>query len=62
VTVELPLHAPAASTARDAAGLRLARWLVWASLAWLCMEGSVGVLARVLAGSVALVGFGLQRH
>jgi hypothetical protein len=55
-SLELPLHqpaAPAASTVRDGAWLRhalLARWLAWASLAWLCIEGSIGVLAGVLAG------------
>jgi divalent metal cation (Fe/Co/Zn/Cd) transporter len=34
--------------------------LAWASLAWLCIEGSVGVAAGIIAGSVALVGFGLD--
>ena len=66
VSVELPLHQPAAvaaSTVRDAAWFRrarLARRLAWASLAWLCIEGSIGVLSGLLAGSVALVGFGLD--
>jgi divalent metal cation (Fe/Co/Zn/Cd) transporter len=67
VSIELPLHQPAAipaaAPARDAAWLRrarLARWLAWTSLAWLCIEGGVGVLAGALAGSVALVAFGLD--
>ena len=48
---------------RDAGWLRrarLAKRLAWASLAWLCIEGSVGVAAGLIAGSVALVGFGLD--
>ena len=39
---------------------RLARLLAWASLAWLCVEGTVGVVAGLAAGSIALVGFGLD--
>ena len=64
---EVPLQSlpliPVASPLRDATWLRrarLAKWLAWASLGWLCIEGSVGVAAGVNAGSVALVGFGLD--
>jgi divalent metal cation (Fe/Co/Zn/Cd) transporter len=39
---------------------RLARVLAWTSLAWLTIEGTVGVIAGLIAGSVALVGFGLD--
>jgi divalent metal cation (Fe/Co/Zn/Cd) transporter len=39
---------------------RRARFLSWTSLAWLCIEGSVAVVAGVVAGSIALVGFGLD--
>jgi divalent metal cation (Fe/Co/Zn/Cd) transporter len=39
---------------------RRARFLSWTSLAWLCIEGSVAVVAGVVAGSTALVGFGLD--
>lgn len=52
-----------AGPARDAIWLeraRLARRLSWTSLAWLCIEGGVAVAAGVIAGSVALVGFGLD--
>ena len=58
----LPLVQTAGSP-RDAAWLRrarLAKWLAWTSLGWLCIEGSVGVAAGIIAGSVALVGFGLD--
>ena len=53
--------------ARPAAGdpewLRLtrrAKRLSWTSLAWLGIEGTVSVAAGLAAGSVALVGFGLD--
>jgi divalent metal cation (Fe/Co/Zn/Cd) transporter len=52
-----------ARPARDAVWMRrarLARRLSWASLAWLGIEGGVGVAAGIVAGSVALVGFGLD--
>jgi len=39
---------------------RAARWLAWASLAWMAAEGVVAVAAAVIAGSVALLGFGLD--
>lgn len=39
---------------------RFARILSSLSLAWLCLEGTVGVAAGVAAGSIALVAFGLD--
>jgi divalent metal cation (Fe/Co/Zn/Cd) transporter len=39
---------------------RLAKLLAWTSLAWLCVEGTVAVAAGVAAGSIALIGFGLD--
>ena len=39
---------------------RRARLLAWTSLAWLTIEGTVGVVAGLVAGSIALVGFGLD--
>jgi divalent metal cation (Fe/Co/Zn/Cd) transporter len=36
------------------------RLLSWVSLGYMTMEGTVAILAGVLAGSVALVGFGLD--
>jgi divalent metal cation (Fe/Co/Zn/Cd) transporter len=36
-----------------------ARLLSWLSLAWMTAEGALGVLAGAMAGSVALVGWGL---
>lgn len=39
---------------------RQARWLSWLSLAYMAAEGAVAVIAASLAGSVALLGFGLD--
>ena len=39
---------------------RLAKLLAWISLGWLCIEGSVAVGVGLAAGSIALVGFGLD--
>jgi divalent metal cation (Fe/Co/Zn/Cd) transporter len=38
---------------------RLARLLAWASLAWMMAEGTVGLIAGVTAGSIALAGWAL---
>lgn len=38
----------------------LARRLAWFSLAYMAVEGAVAILAAVMAGSVALLGFGLD--
>lgn len=43
--------------------LRLARrvkLLSWFSLAWMTLEGGIAILAGILAGSIALVGFGID--
>jgi divalent metal cation (Fe/Co/Zn/Cd) transporter len=43
--------------------LRLARrvkLLSWFSLAWMTLEGGVAILAGILAGSIALIGFGID--
>jgi divalent metal cation (Fe/Co/Zn/Cd) transporter len=39
---------------------RRAKWLSWFSLAWMTAEGAVAIVAGVLAGSVALIGFGID--
>ena len=38
---------------------RYARWLAWASLAWMAAEGILGLIAGFAAGSIALVGWAL---
>ena len=39
---------------------RIARILSWLTLAWMGVEGGVAIVAAVVAGSVALLGFGLD--
>ena len=53
----------AAPVTRDGAWLRaarVARWLAWASLFWMTVEGAVGLAAGFSAGSIALVGWALS--
>jgi divalent metal cation (Fe/Co/Zn/Cd) transporter len=48
--------------ARDADWLRAARWarwLAWASLLWMCVEGAVGLWQGFVAGSISLIGWAL---
>ena len=55
--------APAAPTLAGSERERLAgrvRALSWVSLGYMVVEGSVAILAGVLAGSVALIGFGID--
>ena len=40
--------------------IRRAKTLSWLSLAYMTVEGAVGITAAILAGSVALLGFGLD--
>src|SRR3954469_1734737 len=59
----LPATAPMPAQSRDQAWLRdarRARLLSWLSLAWMTVEGAVGIAAGIAAGSVALIGFGLS--
>jgi hypothetical protein len=71
VTVELPLAAPRAARngARPTAAIsperyrQLAGWarlLSWLSLGAMGVEGVVALVAGIMAGSIALVGFGLD--
>ena len=39
---------------------RRARWLSWASLGYMAVEGLVAVVAGIVAGSIALIGFGID--
>jgi len=62
-TLPLAPAAPAAAGPDRANYERLAgraRLLSWLSLAWMTVEGTVAILAGLAAGSVALVGFGLD--
>jgi divalent metal cation (Fe/Co/Zn/Cd) transporter len=55
-TPELAVHGSPAYL-REA---RKARWLSWASLGYMAIEGAVAVAAGIVAGSIALIGFGLD--
>jgi divalent metal cation (Fe/Co/Zn/Cd) transporter len=47
---------------RDAGWLRAARWarrLAWISLAWMCIEGAVGLWQGFATGSISLTGWAL---
>jgi divalent metal cation (Fe/Co/Zn/Cd) transporter len=60
-----PLGPPSWSAVlqRDAGWFRAARWarwLAWASLAWMTVEGAIGLAAGFRAGSIALVGWALS--
>jgi divalent metal cation (Fe/Co/Zn/Cd) transporter len=39
---------------------RRAKWLSWASLGYMALEGLVAIAAGIIAGSIALVGFGID--
>ena len=39
---------------------RRAKWLSWASLGYMTLEGLVAVVAGIVAGSIALIGFGID--
>jgi len=50
---------PAGRDARWRRAARAVRWLAWASLAWMCAEGAIGLWQGLTAGSVALTGWAL---
>ena len=59
----LPIAAPAPAridTADRDRLIRRAKALSWLSLAWMTVEGAVAITAALVAGSVALLGFGLD--
>jgi divalent metal cation (Fe/Co/Zn/Cd) transporter len=70
MTSPLPSPLPTAERREDARPVagsadwlrlaRLARLLSWLTLAWMGIEGGVAIGAAVVAGSVALLGFGLD--
>jgi divalent metal cation (Fe/Co/Zn/Cd) transporter len=53
----------AAAGVGSAEYLRLAKrakWLSWTSLAYMALEGAVAIVAGIVAGSIALIGFGID--
>jgi divalent metal cation (Fe/Co/Zn/Cd) transporter len=61
-TTELPVLQPLqpARSAEWHRAARQARLLSWLSLAWMGAEGAIAITAGVLAGSIALISFGLD--
>ena len=57
-TTQLTLQPVRSAAGRRAA--RRARLLSWLSLAWMGAEGAIGIAAGVMAGSIALIGFGID--
>jgi divalent metal cation (Fe/Co/Zn/Cd) transporter len=60
VLVELPVAPAGPDRATVERLARRARLLSWLSLVWMTIEGGVALAAGIVAGSVALVGFGLD--
>jgi divalent metal cation (Fe/Co/Zn/Cd) transporter len=42
------------------AAAKRARLLSWLSLVWMSLEGGIAIVAGILAGSIALIGFGID--
>lgn len=42
--------------------VRRGQWLAWFTIAWNAIEGIVGIAAGIAAGSIALVGFGIDSY
>jgi divalent metal cation (Fe/Co/Zn/Cd) transporter len=57
-TIELPTLPPAAADTARPRLVRRARLLAWLGLGWHFVEAAVAIGAGVVAGSIALVGFG----
>jgi len=59
--VPVTLGSPASADKRRAS-VRRGRFLAWFTIAWNSVEGLVGISSGVAAGSVALVGFGVDSY
>lgn len=54
--------ATATTTIDRTALVRRGRWLAWFTIAWNAVEGVVAIASGVAAGSIALVGFGVDSY
>ena len=52
--------APRATSDEFGAAVRKVKLLSWVSLVWMGAEGTIAIVAGVVAGSIALVGFGID--
>lgn len=63
-SLEVQPAGPSVSTATPSsewlAAAKRAKQLSWLSLVWMSLEGGIAVAAGVLAGSIALIGFGID--
>ena len=57
---QVPRPEPPAPSSEWLAAARRARMLSWISLAWMGLEGGIALFAGIAAGSVALIGFGID--
>jgi len=63
VDIALPVQSPAPARISRETYRRLAnrvKFLSWLSLAYMALEGGIAIFAGILAGSVALIGFGID--
>jgi divalent metal cation (Fe/Co/Zn/Cd) transporter len=51
---------PASGSREWLAAARRAKLLSWLSLVWMSLEGGIAITAGILAGSIALIGFGID--
>jgi hypothetical protein len=60
--VVVPSRSAAAAGASQEwlSAVRRAKTLSWLSLVWMGLEGGIAIVAGILAGSVALIGFGID--
>jgi divalent metal cation (Fe/Co/Zn/Cd) transporter len=58
--IALPQAAPAITRERYERLAGRVKLLSWLSLAWMTVEGAVAIVAGIAAGSIALIGFGLD--
>jgi divalent metal cation (Fe/Co/Zn/Cd) transporter len=56
----IPLNVLPVAPAGVSPAVRRVRLLSWISLVWMGAEGTIAIVAGVLAGSIALVGFGID--
>jgi len=55
-----PRVAPRTPSAEWLAAAKRARFLSWLSLVWMALEGGIALFAGIVAGSIALIGFGID--
>jgi divalent metal cation (Fe/Co/Zn/Cd) transporter len=61
IVVSPPQPSPPATPDGDyVAAVKRVKFLSWLSLVWMGAEGTIAIVAGVLAGSIALVGFGID--